>query len=70
MDRNTIGVDAGKALLYVALREESVDRNVLLPLVLWDSHGVALREESVDRNRECWHMPPGSESRSPRGERG
>ena len=33
----------------VALRKESVDRNLLFK-VLVKSHGVALRKESVDRN--------------------
>ena len=33
----------------VALRKESVDRNIQ-NLVLWHIHWVALRKESVDRN--------------------
>ena len=35
----------------VALRKESVDRNLLFK-VLIKSRGVALRKESVDRNKE------------------
>ena len=36
----------------VALRKESVDRNIQ-NLVLWYIYWVALRKESVDRN-SCW----------------
>ena len=37
-------------LTYVALRKESVDRNIA-PLIFNDQPRVALRKESVDRNR-------------------
>ena len=48
MDRNNGGVKlAGE--LYVALRKESVDRNI--PVIAWERAAeVALRKESVDRN--------------------
>ena len=68
MDRNAEDwLDAG--CLPVALRKESVDRNVNLRVVD-GSKSVALRKESVDRNRlgGVWGAwPP---SRSPQGERG
>ena len=35
--------------VFVALRKESVDRNVVLPAMRTAAH-VALRKESVDRN--------------------
>ena len=50
------------ALLVVALRKESVDRNYLSSFVL-ASLCVALRKESVDRNAEDW-LNAGSLSRS------
>ena len=54
----------------VALRKESVDRNVAKPGSIWRKAKVALRKESVDRNI----AKPGSiwrkASRSPQGERG
>ena len=34
----------------VALRKESVDRNLVAPLLAAGGAGVALRKESVDRN--------------------
>ena len=40
----------------VALRKESVDRNVILLVVLSISIFVALRKESVDRNRLSRHL--------------
>ena len=48
MDRNSDGVVSGSAD-YVALRKESVDRNIpaLGRVPFWT---VALRKESVDRN--------------------
>ena len=53
----------------VALRKESVDRNLLCgPLSMRTS--VALRKESVDRNRAlAWKLTV-YPSRSPQGERG
>ena len=56
-------------LQLVALRKESVDRNLNV-LVCAIPYMVALRKESVDRN----HAPNGTAtkvvSRSPQGERG
>ena len=55
MDRNY--VFAGGALAgSVALRKESVDRNVVLMLQKAIST-VALRKESVDRNIPCSQLP-------------
>ena len=48
MDRNTKN-HASNCTSSVALRKESVDRN-LLPLILLTMFIVALRKESVDRN--------------------
>ena len=48
MDRNAFGVDI-RIIDLVALRKESVDRNVATGLEP-SSFGVALRKESVDRN--------------------
>ena len=54
----------------VALRKESVDRNIAITPSNF-SNGVALRKESVDRNASvsthCQAVPRG---RSPQGERG
>ena len=54
----------------VALRKESVDRNVDASL-LKASKTVALRKESVDRNNDL-KVPDSvsKEGRSPQGERG
>ena len=49
MDRN-LKVEKPGRLLCVALRKESVDRNVYPREIHYDTHGVALRKESVDRN--------------------
>ena len=49
MDRNN-GVHYDNYNLHVALRKESVDRNVNLR-VMDCSKSVALRKESVDRNK-------------------
>ena len=35
---------------YVALRKESVDRNLVIHIRVCAGHNVALRKESVDRN--------------------
>ena len=53
----------------VALRKESVDRNIRLD-VLYNIKEVALRKESVDRNAACTAIASKSDSRSPQGERG
>ena len=53
----------------VALRKESVDRNVLLLLRVLPFF-VALRKESVDRNVVPLLVVVWSSGRSPQGERG
>ncbi len=58
-----------KRLGLVALRKESVDRNVNLR-VLDGSKSVALRKESVDRNFYIILQRMHVVSRSPQGERG
>ena len=59
----------GKLLVLVALRKESVDRNLLGGLCLFGLC-VALRKESVDRNHVVLVVPGGCWRRSPQGERG
>ena len=56
--------------LIVALRKESVDRNLLALAVLAGPAGVALRKESVDRNPVPAAMARTVQCRSPQGERG
>ena len=58
---------SGRAL--VALRKESVDRNVNLRVVD-GSKSVALRKESVDRNFLGMNIILSTTGRSPQGERG
>ena len=58
-----------KLTAKVALRKESVDRNMGVGTTR-DSCGVALRKESVDRNLRLVHMLQRSVRRSPQGERG
>ena len=53
MDRNVIYLLTASAFLIVALRKESVDRNVL-HIQVATSYLVALRKESVDRNVESY----------------
>ena len=53
----------------VALRKESVDRNMLF-LSFRAAVGVALRKESVDRNLCCNIRTFDAHRRSPQGERG
>ena len=53
----------------VALRKESVDRNIILAKQL-DRAPVALRKESVDRNQILDDMSGATDRRSPQGERG
>ena len=53
----------------VALRKESVDRN----LAVWaveHAYQVALRKESVDRNNDTIQKKKSNPGRSPQGERG
>ena len=56
--------------IYVALRKESVDRNV--PGAAYDGNiqAVALRKESVDRNHAIRANHHKRRCRSPQGERG
>ena len=49
MDRNLAGGNSMLTLIQVALRKESVDRNIL-PTPTSQTSSVALRKESVDRN--------------------
>ena len=68
MDRNFGGVSA-RPLAAVALRKESVDRNITrgqLPT----PEPVALRKESVDRNFDAMKIIVVIVRRSPQGERG
>ena len=53
----------------VALRKESVDRNVFLTLTVRNVP-VALRKESVDRNIQQVDDAFGTGGRSPQGDRG
>ena len=63
MDRNT-PVSPGATSATVALRKESVDRNLVFDLVGHFYGPVALRKESVDRNTSkqknwrgfCWSL--------------
>ena len=54
----------------VALRKESVDRNLVAPLLAVGRTGVALRKESVDRNAAIRLAVLSFYRRSPQGERG
>ena len=55
--------------VFVALRKESVDRNIFAPSKAPKSV-VALRKESVDRNDEWQRRHEAAGRRSPQGERG
>ena len=54
----------------VALRKESVDRNVRCSLIVDLTACVALRKESVDRNVDPDKDSLTDDGRSPQGERG
>ena len=58
------------ALNRVALRKESVDRNMLPLVLIFLKIGVALRKESVDRNMWWGVRKAVGSRRSPQGERG
>ena len=58
------------AMSRVALRKESVDRNMFLILSYEKATKVALRKESVDRNIFAGKAPYMENGRSPQGERG
>ena len=55
---------------YVALRKESVDRNLKRSKTMKNRRNVALRKESVDRNYKERPGQKARPSRSPQGERG
>ena len=68
MDRNT-SLPCINSMTHVALRKESVDRNILI-IRKQCRRIVALRKESVDRNpASAWKLTVWP-SRSPQGERG
>ena len=69
MDRN-LGHRAVYQVNQVALRKESVDRNIIFDCAEKSSIAVALRKESVDRNLRLVHVLEGTIRRSPQGERG
>ena len=56
--------------LAVALRKESVDRNMLYDTTALMKCQVALRKESVDRNTQRRDFKALGLRRSPQGERG
>ena len=56
MDRNPF-ILIFKALIEVALRKESVDRNIYCDTDSVKYLGVALRKESVDRNSFAYWLP-------------
>ena len=69
MDRNCVGFCSG-AKADVALRKESVDRNILSYAMSSQEVFVALRKESVDRNNAMQIKIVKMHGRSPQGERG
>ena len=70
MDRNDVLAVSALPELIVALRKESVDRNVNLRVLDGSKSSVALRKESVDRNPIVPAELTTLVSRSPQGERG
>ena len=56
--------------VQVALRKESVDRNMALKRINSSAEDVALRKESVDRNLKASAPALLPAGRSPQGERG
>ena len=56
--------------ISVALRKESVDRNLMSPIDVLAVSAVALRKESVDRNVNSRLHSLKLFGRSPQGERG
>ena len=69
MDRNQKLLRWLRAQIGVALRKESVDRNVVA-LAISGQAAVALRKESVDRNYRQLAQQLRRIRRSPQGERG
>ena len=57
-------------VVKVALRKESVDRNMESLILPLSGALVALRKESVDRNSTYVTRLPRAQGRSPQGERG
>ena len=70
MDRNYRQLDAGGFQFVVALRKESVDRNLWWGVRKAVGSLVALRKESVDRNYIIKITGTAPRRRSPQGERG
>ena len=58
MDRNDNCGLVDTAYCNVALRKESVDRNICIMLIVHNSR-VALRKESVDRNNDDFSVESG-----------
>ena len=71
MDRNPVVAGFLITLGGVALRKESVDRNINISSgVVYTDLNVALRKESVDRNKVILTSVGSACCRSPQGERG
>ena len=70
MDRNRITLGGSGVGSWVALRKESVDRNLWWGVRKAVGSLVAPRKESVDRNEEVPNNEEQTERRSPQGERG
>ena len=70
MDRNMNMDKVIQLNRIVALRKESVDRNVYVGHRELGALLVALRKESVDRNAELEEVKHYGKCRSPQGERG
>ena len=65
-----MGANKGRTVTgHVALRKESVDRNISAHVAMVPIK-VALRKESVDRNQRVKAQGLVSTGRSPQGERG
>ncbi len=69
MDRNYYCDHDTDWIRAVALRKESVDRNIIL-MKEFNRTPVALRKESVDRNWSFVALKGRAKRRSPQGERG
>ena len=69
MDRNDFPI-VPTELTTVALRKESVDRNINRAAITVMDDIVALRKESVDRNSPGMSTISSITGRSPQGERG
>ena len=69
MDRNLL-LKKNRPSVGVALRKESVDRNLWWGVRKAVGSLVALRKESVDRNQNAEPAGQAQSRRSPQGERG